>query len=381
VTASSPRTLAQWLAQAFGRRRAGAEPDARPVAAPRGGPRKRINLALQGGGAHGAFTWGVLDHLLEDGRVDIAAISGTSAGAINAVLVADGLARGGASEAQRRLAAFWRSASLGGNLPVMQRQAIERLFKTGAGDNSPMRIWLDAMTRLLSPYDFNPLNINPLKHLIEQHVDFDLVRGNRVELFIAATNVLTGELRVFTGPEINADVVMASACLPHLFRAVTIDGTPYWDGGYSGNPVVFPHFYGSDVDDVLVVQINPVRRKRPPRTNREIMNRVSEITFNAPLLAELRAIETIDSLIDEDKLPPAASNSGMRPPRLHRIVLPHAGGMLEAPRNRLKTDYDFFQSLCRIGQRAARRFLDTHFDAIGERSTLDLRSEAEAEKV
>ena len=379
MTVHAPRGLGRLLAWAR-RARPSEHPPQLPPAR-YAGPRKRINLALQGGGAYGAFTWGVLDHLLADGRLAIDGISGTSAGAINAVMVADGFARGGPEQARQRLAAFWRAASLGGDLPVGQRLAIERMFKVSPSDDSPMRIWMDAMARFLSPYDVNPLNINPLKELIEKFVDFDAVRGGDLALSVAATNVLTGQLRVFSRGEITADAVMASACLPFLFHAVEIDGVPYWDGGYAGNPVVFPHFYDGTTEDVLIVQINPVMRQRTPRANREIMSRVNEITFNAPLLAELRAMETIDALIDEGKLLPSASSNGVRRLRLHRIVLPHVGGGFDTPRSKLKTDYAFFQVLRRLGQRAARRFLEEHFDAIGARSTLDLRAEAEAEKV
>jgi NTE family protein len=371
VTFKPPRALQRWWRQAFGpqRPKRAADPT-RPER--REGPRKRINLALQGGGAHGAFTWGVLDHLLADGRLAFDGISGTSAGAINAVMVADGLARGGPEAARERLAEFWRAASLGGDLPVGQRLAVERMFKVSS-DESPMRIWMDAMARFLSPYDVNPLNINPLKQLVEKFVDFDAVRGGELALYIAATNVFTGELRVFTREHVTADAVMASACLPFLFRAVEIDGVPYWDGGYAGNPPVFPHFYESPTEDVLIVQINPVTRQHTPRSNREIMSRVNEITFNAPLLAELRAMDALDTLIDGGRLSPGPLNIGMPRLRLHRIVLPHVGGGLDTPRSKLKTDYEFFQTLHKLGQRAARRFLDEHFDAIGRNSTMDTR--------
>ena len=187
---------------------------------------KRVNLALQGGGAHGAFTWGVLDYLLEDGRITFSGISGASAGAVNAIMLADGLARGGPDEARKRLAEFWRAASIGGSLPGAQRLVLDRvlsLMPTG----SPVQMFMDTMSRFMSPYDFNPLNINPLKDLIERFVDFDAIRGNGdLELFISATNVHSGRLRVFRREEISADVVMASAALPLVFRAVEIEGEP-----------------------------------------------------------------------------------------------------------------------------------------------------------
>src|SRR6059058_3886518 len=241
---------------------------------PRSGP-KRINLALQGGGAHGAFTWGVLDHLLADGRFTICGISGTSAGAMNAVMLADGLARGGPAEARKRLAEFWHAVSDAGNLPGVQRTVIDRLFSFLPYENSPAQLWFNALSRFLSPYDVNPLNINPLKELVERFVDFDAIRGcPGLHLFISATNVHTGRLRVFPKHKITADVVMASACLPLLFRAVEIDGVPYWDGGYMGNPALVPFLRRTGTEDVLIVQINPRERRKVPTSNREIMSRV-----------------------------------------------------------------------------------------------------------
>ena len=229
---------------------------------------KRINLALQGGGAHGAFTWGVLDQILSDERLSIEGISGTSAGAMNAVMLADGLCRGGREEAQKRLADFWRSASSNGNLPVLQRAVVERLLSFTPLEGSPAQAWFDALSRYFSPYDVNPLNINPLKDLIERFVDFEKLRADTdLQLFISATNVQTGRVRIFSRDKITADAVMASACLPLLFRAVEIDGVPYWDGGYLGNPVIFPFFRTTETEDVLVVQINPLIRQATPMSS------------------------------------------------------------------------------------------------------------------
>jgi NTE family protein len=252
---------------------------------------KRINLALQGGGAHGAFTWGVLDQILSDERLSIEGISGTSAGAMNAVMLADGLCRGGREEAQKRLADFWRSASSNGNLPVLQRAVLERLLSFTPLEGTPAQAWFDALSRYFSPYDVNPLNINPLKDLIERFVDFEKLRADTdLQLFISATNVQTGRVRIFSRDKISADAVMASACLPLLFRAVEIDGVPYWDGGYLGNPVIFPFFRSTATEDVLVVQINPLIRQSTPMSSSEIMNRINEITFNSSLIGEYRAI-------------------------------------------------------------------------------------------
>jgi NTE family protein len=319
-----------------------------------------VSLALQGGGAHGAFTWGVLDQILADGRLAIEAVSGASAGAVNAVMLADGLARGGPETAQQRLADFWRAASFGGNLPEPQRGVVERLFSFVPSQGAP---WLGALSRYFSPYDLNPLNINPLKDLIRRFVDFDAIRGGNHELYVTATNVLTGEPRVFTRDEITAEAVTASACLPLLFRAVEIDGVPYWDGGYSGNPTLLPLLHGGA--DVLLVQIIPTQRRKAPTSKRDIIDRMNEISFNAPLLAELRALEH--------------NGAGGRV-RLHRIVMDDLGETFDA-RSRLNTDYEFFEMLRKLGQRATRRFLDAHFDDIGRRSTIGAPAPLQAELV
>jgi NTE family protein len=342
---------------------------------------KRINLALQGGGAHGAFTWGVLDQILSDERLSIEGISGTSAGAVNAVMLADGLCRGGREEAQKRLADFWRSASTTGNLPALQRTVMERLLSFTPLEGTPIQTWVDALSRYFSPYDVNPLNINPLKDLIERFVDFETLRADTsLQLFISATNVQTGHVRIFPREKITADAVMASACLPLLFRAVEIDGVPYWDGGYSGNPAVTPFLRATATEDVLIVQINPRERRKVPTRTREIMSRVNEINFNAPLLSELRGVAFVNRLIDEGRLPRGLREGEFRRLRLHRIVmqeLPEDVGT----RSTLKTDYEYFEMLRKLGQRATRRFLDAHFDDIGRTSTIDMAETIEAELV
>ena len=284
---------------------------------------KRINLALQGGGVYGAFTWGVLDHLIKDGRLGVDGISGTSAGAVNAVMLADGLKRGGADEARKRLADFWKAVSLGGDLPELQRNVLSRLFSL-VPSGQPGHDWLSAWSRYLSPYDFNPLNINPLKDLIERFVDFEGLRADPRPLFIAATNVQTGRLHIFPHDKISAEAVMASACLPTVFRAVEIDGVSYWDGGYLGNPVLFPFFRATDTEDVLIVQINPLVRRKIPHSNREIMARVSEITFNSSLMGELRAIRFVNRQIE---LGPAAARHRPRPIPPHQGAPHRAGGL------------------------------------------------------
>jgi NTE family protein len=337
---------------------------------------KRINLALQGGGAHGSFTWGVLEHLLTDGRLVFEGISGTSAGAVNAVMLADGLARGGPEEAIKRLSDFWRAVSNNGSLPPLQRAVVERLLSFIPLEGTPMQAWLDMISKYFSPYDFNPLNINPLKDLFERFVDFDGLRSySDLQLFISATNVQTGRVRVFPRDKITAEALMASACLPLLFRAVEIDGIPYWDGGYLGNPVIFPFFGTTKTEDVLVVQINPLIRQATPTGAGEIMNRINEVTFNSSLISEYRAIEFVGRLIDQGRLPRGMGPGQYRRINVHRIVL---GPEYDAT-SKISTDFDFFQSLHVNGKRAARRFLDQHYDDIGVKSTVDLRAEAQAE--
>ena len=338
----------------------------------RKGRGKPVNLALQGGGAHGAFTWGVIDQLLDDGRIEIEGVSGTSAGALNAVMLADGLARGGPEEARQRLADFWRAVSVDGHLPDLQRGVAERLFRYVPRGG----LWLGAMSRLLSPYELNPLNINPLKELIERFADFEAIRrDHRLALFVSATNVRTGELKVFTRAELTPEAVMASAALPFLFRAVEIDGVPYWDGGYSGNPALIPFLRATATEDVLIVQINPRERREVPTRASEIMSRANEISFNAALLSELRGVEFVNRLIDEGRLRRGTRPGEFRRLRLHRIVMEDIDEGFGA-RGTLKTDYEHFETLRKLGQRAARRFLDAHFDDIGRRGTIDLPEEA-----
>lgn len=340
---------------------------------------KKINLALQGGGSHGAFTWGVLDQLLADGRLEITGISGASAGAVNAVMLADGLLKGGPDEARKRLAAFWRAVSVGGDLPPVQRALADRLFSLMPFAATPVQNWFEAMSRYFSPYELNPLNINPLNDLIERFVDFEALRNDSdLALFISATNVHTGRLRIFSGDKINADVVMASAALPFLFRAVEIDGIPYWDGGYMGNPAIFPFLHSTDAEDVLVVQINPVSRDITPRTSAEIINRLNEITFNSALISELRSMGFVNQLIDQGRLPRGTGKGEYRRLNIHRIDLGGLGTRLAAS-SKLKTDYDFLELLHRAGKRAAKKFLDQHFDDIGERSSIDVAAESAVE--
>ncbi len=331
---------------------------------------KPINLALQGGGAHGAFTWGVLDRLLEDGRIYIEAISGTSAGAMNAVIVANGLMRAGEEGARESLESFWKAVSDAARLSPIQRGPIDVFMGNWSLDNSPSFILSELLNRVTSPYDVNPFNLNPLKDIIEREVDFDLVRScDEIKVFVSATNVETGRVKVFNSHELTCEMVMASACLPFMFQAVEIDGVPYWDGGYMGNPVLFPFYGHSASDDVVIIQINPVERKGTPRTSREILDRVNEITFNSSLLKELRAIDFVRRLLDEGKLDPADYR------RLHVHTIEAQDQIMPlGASSKLNAEWAFLRHLFEIGRGAADRWIETCYEDLGKRSTIDTRA-------
>ncbi|QDZ00059.1 patatin-like phospholipase family protein [Nitratireductor mangrovi] len=332
---------------------------------------KQVNVALQGGGSHGAFTWGVLDGLLEDGRIGFAAISGTSAGAMNAVALADGWVRGGADGARQKLYDFWRAVAVKGRFSPVQRNPWDMLMGNWSVANTPGYLWFDAISRTISPYLANPLNINPLREVVEREIDFGSVRScDAMQLFISATNVQTGKLKVFSTSELSRDVVMASACLPHLFQAVTIDGTPYWDGGYGGNPAIYPFFGANHVEDVLLVQINPVNREAVPLTANEIQNRIDEITFNASLLSEFRAIAFVKELIAAGRL----GQSEYRDIRMHRIDADEALKDLTAA-SKVNAEWAFLEYLRDLGRSAAQDWLAENFDALGVRQTLPIEEE------
>ena len=330
--------------------------------------RKRINLALQGGGAHGAFTWGVLDALLEDGRLEVEALTGTSAGAMNAAVFATGLAQGGPEGARKALLEFWRDVSLDGHISPAARMLLDVVmtpWKIGAAAGQSV---IEASRNVFSPYELNPLDINPLRSVVEKHVHFKLLRDTPgPHLFIAATSVHTGKLRIFNRSELTADMLMASAALPFLFRAVDVEGAPYWDGGFMGNPALFPLFNLSEVADIVLVQINPIERSDTPDNAVDIMKRVNEITFNAPLLGELRAIDFVSRMIEKGAL----KGTHHKAIRMHRI---EAQDKLNAfgTASKLKADWAFFTQLFEIGRTTAQDFLTQHFDDLGQRATLDL---------
>ncbi len=331
---------------------------------------KGINLALQGGGAHGAFTWGVLDRILEDGRLKINAISGTSAGAMNAVALAYGFSEGGADGAREKLEVFWRTMSESAKNSPIKRAPIDVLMGNWSLDLSVGYHAMNALSRMFSPYQLNPLNMNPLRDVLESCIDFSCVHHcTSIKLYISATNVETGKVKVFDSEHLTPDMVLASACLPNVFQAVVIDEIPYWDGGYMGNPALFPFHSSNECADIAVIQINPIERKGIPRTPHEIQNRVNEIAFNSSLLKELRAIDFVDRLIREGKL----DEAHYRRQRIHIIENQDALIPLGAS-SKMNTEWAFLTHLRDLGKDTATQWLETHFTDVGERSTVDLRA-------
>ena len=346
----------------------------------------RVNLALQGGGSHGAFTWGVLDRLLEDGRITFDGISGTSAGAMNAVAMANGfaLAEGRSAKDMREsaraaLAQFWEGivdmGAMASSISQAQRAPFDILFGGFGGmtgDNSPGQFWTDAMSsfwaKTVSPYQSNPLDINPLKNFLEEKIDFDRVaRCKALKVFVVATTVTTGKAEVFSGKRLTAKAVMASACLPTVFQAVEIDGEHYWDGGFSGNPAIHPLIYECDRRDIVLVQINPIKRDKVPTTAGEIMDRVNEITFNAALIAEMRAIDFVKRLLAEGKLDPKRYKDVL----MHRI---DGGEILEAFHASTKsaTDAKLIHTLRDLGRDCASQWLAKKYAALGVASSIHI---------
>ncbi len=333
-----------------------------PAAAP-----KTINLALQGGGAHGAFAWGVLDRLLEDERVDFEGLTATSAGAMNAAVVAHGLMSGGRVGGREALASFWRRiADLAAFAPT-QVNPFGLLFGDW-GAPTPGHLAFEVMTRLVSPYQFNPLNLNPLLSLLREQVDFAGLQSYcPIRLFVSATNVRSGKIRVFGSTEISAEAVMASACLPMLFQAVEIEGEAYWDGGYTGNPAIYPLIYNCQSRDVAIVHINPLYRPEVPTEAFDILNRVNEVSFNSSLMREMRAIAFVTDMIDKGQV----VHRPMKRMLIHAIEAEATMRDLSV-HSKLTPSRQFLEWLRDIGRETAERWLETTYDKLGVETSIDL---------
>ena len=328
---------------------------------------KPLTLALQGGGAHGAFTWGVLDKLLEDDRFVFEGVSATSAGAMNAAVMGYGLTVGGREGARKALAGFWKRISEAAAKGPLQPTMLDKMMGNHSLEHSPMFVFFDLMTRLMSPYQFNPQNYNPLREVLEASIDFDQIKHCPMKIYLSATNVRTGKIKVFENHEIVPEAVLASGCLPFMFQAVEIDGEAYWDGGYMGNPALFPLIYGCECSDVLVVHINPMERPQIPKTASDILNRINEISFNSSLMREMRAISFVSHMIDRGIIKEGA---------LKRM---HVHGILDdevmtglGVASKLNADWDFLQRLFAAGRARATLWLEQNYDKIGVDSTVDI---------
>jgi NTE family protein len=326
-----------------------------------------VDLGLQGGGSHGAFTWGVLDRLLEVPWLRFDGISGTSAGAMNAVVMADGYAAGGPEGARAALEKFWKRVSDGALLSPLRRGPLEILTGLWTLDYSPVYLAMDLASRVFSPYDLGAASaVNPLRAILEESIDFARVASAPIRLFVTATNVRTGRGRIFRNADLTPDVLLASACLPTMFKAVEIDGEAYWDGGYSGNPSMAPLIRECTSEDTILIQINPVERPGTPKTAREIHNRLNEIAFNSNLIKELRAGALLRQVAD----PGRCEGAVWAKMRIHRIASEEMTQLSSS--SKVLAEWEFFCRLRDKGRRAAEAFLDAHGADLGVRSTLDL---------
>jgi NTE family protein len=330
--------------------------------------RKKINLALQGGGAHGAYTWGVLDRLLEEEDLEIEGISGTSAGAMNAAILVHGYDKGNRQGAKDALHAFWKRISEISAFGPFQASAVEQQFNHGNLNWSPAYYYMDILSRLMSPYALNPLNINPLRYVLQDMINFETLQEHHdIKLFVAATHVASGQARVFHCNEISLEVLLASACLPFMFQAIEIDGEYYWDGGYMGNPAIWPLIYNCDCEDIMLVQINPIHREELPKSAGEIINRLNEISFNSSLIAEMRAIGFVKKLLQQKRLP----QDDYKDMKIHLIYSPEELKELNAS-SKMNAGWQFLKHLHTIGYRATEAWLKENKHAISVRSTVDI---------
>ena len=338
---------------------------------------KMVNLALQGGGAHGAFAWGVLDKLCEDGRLEIDGLTATSAGAMNTAVYAYGKMKHGADGARQALHDFWKDISDAGQRYSPIQPSIWEQFLGWQDLNQTFAYhWFDTFTKVFSPYQFNPLDINPLREVLTRHVDFDEIkRCDCVNMFICATNVRSNKIKVFRNQEISLDSVLASACLPMLFQAVEIDGEAYWDGGYMGNPALYPLIYDTETDDIVILHVNPIERDEVPKSSHDIHNRINEISFNSSLLREMRAIHFVKRIVEEGWIKDEfRDHFHFTHLNIHSIRADEAMRDYSVA-SKFSPDWDFLCQLRDAGREVTATWLEENYDAIGQRSTVDLEQE------
>jgi NTE family protein len=330
---------------------------------------KIINLALQGGGAHASFTWGVLDRLLDESKLSFEAICGTSGGAINGTLLAYGMLQGSRSEAKKLLEIFWKKVSSAASMTPLKPSMMDKLFDNKNLDFSPNFLMLDYITRMLSPYQLNLFGLNPLREIIGELVNFEeLQKNSKIKIYVNATNVKTGKIKIFEQNKLTLDMLLASTCLPLFYQAVEIEGEFYWDGGYSGNPALFPIFYGCACSDIMIVQVNPFNIDEVPTSAQGIIDRLNEISFNSTLMREMRSIAFIKKLIDEERVDSSR----------YKNILVHLIGAEDimislGTSSKMNADWEFLTYLRDIGRQAADDWLVNNYNKIGVESSIDIR--------
>jgi len=329
---------------------------------------KLINLALQGGGSHGAFAWGALDRILEDERIVIEGIVGTSAGAMNAAVTAYGLIDGGNQGARRALRNFWEAIASMGTSSIMQPSWVDRLMSPGNLDYSPGWVMMDFMSRMMSPYQMNPTNFHPLRDLLMEQLDFEkLRRSEESKLFVCASNVTTNRLHVFDQSDISVDAVLASACIPSMFQAIKIGDEYFWDGGFMGNPPIFPIIYNCSSCDVVLILINPIQINEVPKDARAILDRINTLSFNSSLMREMRAINFVNRLVDS-----GFDDSGrLKKMRIHCIDAEDQMRSLGVS-SKVNVQREFLGWLFELGRERGDAFLRAHFDKLGREASTSI---------
>lgn len=333
--------------------------------------KKRISIAMQGGGAHGAYTWGVLDRLLEEKNLIIEGVSGTSAGGMNAVATAQGIITGGNEGGRELLDKYWRTMSSKGRSSIFKPGILDILAGKYTMHNSPGFLMFDFMSKLLSPYQMNPLGTDPLKDLVEELFDFETLKeSDKVKIFLAATHVYTGKLKIFSNKDLCTEALLATACLPTIHNAVMVKGEYYWDGGFIGNPAIFPLIYNCETADIMIIKLNPTHRTRLPITSSEIGDRLNEITNNTSIVREMRSIHFITKLIDQGIIP----KDKMK--RLHMHLIEDESEFHDLGwSSKLNTDIGFLTHLFEAGRKSANKWLEKNFDNIGKKTTADIVEE------
>ncbi len=331
-------------------------------------PKKKVALALQGGGTHGTFTWGVLDYLLEDGRFEIEGLSGTSAGGMNAAAVAQGIINGGPKGGREELRRFWKLVHDRSIFSSLQPSEFPKMWENFSLSSSPMYVWLNWLTNFFSPYELNPLNINPLRDLVDEFFDFEVFhKAKNPKVFLCATHVKSGKLKIFKGKSIRRDALLASACLPLMFQAVEVEGEHYWDGGFIGNPALFPLIYNCSTRDFIVIQVRQAYREKLPTTAQEIIDRHKEITLNSCLIREMRATHYISKMVDSGII----TDKSIKSLHMHVIRNPKVFSDLDQSSS-LNCDWEFFQYLFKVGRETAKEWVAENFDDIGVRTTANM---------